>query len=90
MEASIHQEEPDDIDLYATALARDLVYATATDAAELLELASSDAVAAIDASDLDASEFAEALRRLAAIRAGVEKRLFGTTISSGPHMPARH
>ncbi len=86
--AAIHQGEPDDVDLYATALARDLTYANAAEAGDLVNAASSEAIAVMDASDLDAREFATALRRLAQIRSGVERRLFGAGHSHGSQMPA--
>lgn len=86
--AAIHQGEPDDIDLYATALARDLTYANAAEAADLIKAASSDAISVLDASDLNAHEFNTALRRLTQIRAGVECRLFGAADSLGSQMPA--
>ncbi len=86
--AAIHQGEPDDVDLYATALARDLTYANAAESGDLIKAASSDAIVVLDASELDAREFATALRRLAQITAGVERRLFGAGRSHGSQMPA--
>lgn len=61
----------EDLRLAAIALSRDLADAQRPEARELLIAATRDAVVVLDASDIDADGFAEALSRLAWLEARV-------------------
>lgn len=65
----------EDVRLAAIALSRDLADAQRAEARELLIAAAREAVVVLDASDLDADGFAEALSRLAGLKARVAQAL---------------
>ena len=69
----------EDLRLAAIALSRDLADAQRAEARELLIAAAREAVVVLDASDLDAEGFAEALSRLAWLEARLRKALPAAT-----------
>ncbi len=73
--AAVYEGTDGDLALAATALARDLADTHGSQAAALLDAASREAVAHLDASELGADSFAAALRRVARIRDRVDELL---------------
>jgi hypothetical protein len=69
----------EDLRLAAIALSRDLADAQRAEARELLVAAAREAVVVLDASDIDAHGFAEALSRLAWLEARVTQALPAAT-----------
>jgi hypothetical protein len=82
--AAVHEGVEADLALTATALARDLADTQRAQANALLEAAAHDAARYLDASDLTATAFAAALRRLSKLRVRVVATLAAHPAHAGP------
>jgi len=82
--AAVYEGAEADLVLVATALARDLADTQGGQAPALLSAAAYDAVAYLDASDLETEAFAAALRRLSSVRTRVAAMLVDSASYVGP------
>jgi hypothetical protein len=74
-DAAAHEGDEHDLNLSATALARDIADTHRVHASALLALAARRAAAHLDQSALDRHRFAQALRRLASLHASAGAKL---------------